>query len=325
MRILDEAVVEAVRLSSRYIPARQLPDKSRRACSTPPARASRSASRRCPADDRGPAPAASRRLEREQRILEREAAIGGDHAERLARGDAPSARRAKRGARGARSSAGSRRSELVARDPRRCARSSRAARRDATRRRRRRRRERETCAPSTSAKRAELARAAGRAPLVLPEVDAQAVAEVISGWTGIPVGKMVADEIHTRAAARRQRSGERVIGQDHALEAIARRIRTARAQARRPVAADRRVPARRPERRRQDRDRARARRHALRRRAQLGHHQHVGVPGGAHRLEPEGLAARLRRLRRGRRADRGRAPQPYSWCCSTRSRRRTPT
>ena len=50
------------------------------------------------------------------------------------------------------------------------------------------------------------------------------------------------------------------------------------------------------------------------------------VPGGAHGLAPQRLAAGLRRLRRGRRADRGRAPQAVlASCCSTRSRRRTPT
>ena len=76
----------------------------------------------------------------------------------------------------------------------------------------------------------------------------------------------------------------------------------------RPPAADRRVPPGRPQRRRQDRDRAGPGRYALRRRAEPDHDQHVGVPGGAHGLQPQGLAARLRRLRRGGRADRGRAP-----------------
>jgi len=59
-------------------------------------------------------------------------------------------------------------------------------------------------------------------------VNGQTVAEVISGWTGIPIGKMVADEINAvlnLSATLR----ERVLGQDHALEAIAQRIRTSRA------------------------------------------------------------------------------------------------
>ena len=126
---------------------------------------------------------------------------------------------------------------------------------------------------------------------------------------------------------------KRIIGQSHALEAISQRIRTARAKLddpRRPIGG---VPAGRPERRRQDRDGADAGRHALRRRAEHGHHQHVGVSGGAHRLRAEGFAARLRRLRRGRRAHRGGAPQAVlrraarrdregpprrAWSCSTR-------
>ena len=59
-------------------------------------------------------------------------------------------------------------------------------------------------------------------------VDAQIVGEVVSGWTGIPVGKMLKDEIAT-VLNLEQHLGARVIGQDHALEAISQRIRTARA------------------------------------------------------------------------------------------------
>jgi type VI secretion system protein VasG len=62
----------------------------------------------------------------------------------------------------------------------------------------------------------------------LPEVDGQAVAAVISSWTGIPVGRMVADQIQT-VLELPVRLEQRVIGQDHALEALAQRIRTSRA------------------------------------------------------------------------------------------------
>ena len=62
--------------------------------------------------------------------------------------------------------------------------------------------------------------------------------------------------------------------------------------------ADRRVPAGRHQRRRQDRDGHRAGRAALRRRAEHDRHQHVGVQGGAQGLAADGLAAGLRRLRR---------------------------
>ncbi|NEX64800.1 type VI secretion system ATPase TssH [Noviherbaspirillum galbum] len=65
-------------------------------------------------------------------------------------------------------------------------------------------------------------------PLVPVCVDSTIVADVISGWTGIPVGKMLADEIHT-VLHLKDRLAERVVGQDQALDAIARRVRTFRA------------------------------------------------------------------------------------------------
>jgi type VI secretion system protein VasG len=60
-------------------------------------------------------------------------------------------------------------------------------------------------------------------------VDSAMVAGVISGWTGIPVGKMLADEVHT-VLQLHERLCERVVGQDGALDAIARRVRTFRAE-----------------------------------------------------------------------------------------------
>ena len=68
----------------------------------------------------------------------------------------------------------------------------------------------------------------GERPLVLPSVDEQAVASVVADWTGIPVGRMVKDEIAT-VLTLASTLGQRVIGQDHALEMIARRLQTARA------------------------------------------------------------------------------------------------
>lgn len=75
---------------------------------------------------------------------------------------------------------------------------------------------------------AELKELQGENPLMSPVVNGQIVAEVISGWTGIPIGKMVADEINA-VLNLQQTLGERVLGQDHALEAITQRIRTSRA------------------------------------------------------------------------------------------------
>ncbi|MBC7911120.1 MAG: AAA family ATPase, partial [Pyrinomonadaceae bacterium] len=83
----------------------------------------------------------------------------------------------------------------------------------------------------------ELAELQGENPLMQATVNAQTIAEVISGWTGIPVGKMLTDEINA-VLALHERLAQRVIGQSHALEAIAQRIRTARAgltDPRRPV------------------------------------------------------------------------------------------
>ncbi len=68
----------------------------------------------------------------------------------------------------------------------------------------------------------------GETPLMRVCVDAQIIGEVVSAWTGIPVGKMLKDEIAT-VLKLEQHLGARVIGQDHALAAISQRIRTARA------------------------------------------------------------------------------------------------
>ena len=68
----------------------------------------------------------------------------------------------------------------------------------------------------------------GEQPLILQCVDAQAVGSVVADWTGIPVGGMVKDEIEA-VLTLEDKLRERVIGQDHALAAIARRIRTSRA------------------------------------------------------------------------------------------------
>lgn len=76
--------------------------------------------------------------------------------------------------------------------------------------------------------REELAQLQGEKPLINVDVDSQAIAEVVANWTGIPVGKMVSNEI--KAILELQDVlGQRVIGQPHALEAIAQSIRTSRA------------------------------------------------------------------------------------------------
>ncbi|MEM1141387.1 MAG: type VI secretion system ATPase TssH [Pseudomonadota bacterium] len=74
----------------------------------------------------------------------------------------------------------------------------------------------------------ELQAIQGEAPLMSPQVDANAVADVVANWTGIPVGKMMGDEV-AGVIALRDRLADRVIGQDHALEAIAQVVATSRA------------------------------------------------------------------------------------------------
>ncbi len=80
---------------------------------------------------------------------------------------------------------------------------------------------------------ARLAETQGAVPLVPVDVDGSVVAAVVSGWTGIPVGKMVSDEA-TAVLQFRDRMAERIKGQDQALEAVDRGIRAARAGLKNP-------------------------------------------------------------------------------------------
>ncbi|UHD16116.1 type VI secretion system ATPase TssH [Thiocapsa bogorovii] len=69
----------------------------------------------------------------------------------------------------------------------------------------------------------------GESPLILPSVDSQAVASVVADWTGIPVGRMVKNEVQA-VLQLAETLNKRVIGQRHALDMIARRIQTSRAR-----------------------------------------------------------------------------------------------
>jgi type VI secretion system protein VasG len=74
----------------------------------------------------------------------------------------------------------------------------------------------------------QLAELQGEHPLILPTVDYTAVGSVVADWTGIPVGRMVRSELETVMNLPKI-MGQRVIGQDHAMEMIAKRIQTSRA------------------------------------------------------------------------------------------------
>ncbi len=74
----------------------------------------------------------------------------------------------------------------------------------------------------------ELSAHQGEAPLILPSVDEQAVAAVVGDWTGIPVRRMVRNEAQA-VLTLADTLARRVVGQDHGLRMIARRIQTSRA------------------------------------------------------------------------------------------------
>ncbi len=205
--ILDEALEAAVTLSHRYIPARQLPDKAVSLLDTACARVAISQSA-VPAelDDCRSRIAA---LEVEQDIIAREKAGGWDIADR------ENATRAKLEAEKTRLAALEARwkveKDLVAKvsEIRRGGRGS-------------------TESDKLKAIEHELHQIQGESPLIFPTVDKQAVAAVVGDWTGIPVGRMVKDEIQSVLKLADTLS-QRVIGQRHALDMIARRIQTSRA------------------------------------------------------------------------------------------------
>ena len=238
VRILDEGVAAAVRLSHRYLAGRQLPDKAVSILDTACARL---------ALGQNSMPAsleeASRRIDDlavQERVLSREAAVGVDHSERLDLIALEKAETEKL------------LSDLKVRfDKERelvtkirelrgkledSVQTAEAASADAS--------GAPDAAPATGpaapppetealrtelmALNAELDKLQGEVPLMRVCVDAHIIGDVLSAWTGIPVGNMMKDEIATVLALEKH-LGSRVIGQDHALEAISQRIRTSKA------------------------------------------------------------------------------------------------
>jgi type VI secretion system protein VasG len=234
VRILDEAVSEAVRLSARYIPARQLPDKAVSLIDTACARVAMSQNAvPAPIDDR------QRRIgliDTELKIVEREMSSGTDHAvrrdeltaERLRTSDELASLQKRWEAERAivteiDAVRGSIEAALLAKGS---AGDGGVAGNDGQ---------------ADRAKLAELStrlRALqGEQPLIFPVVDGQAIAEIVEGWTGIPARRMQSDEIRT-VLNLRESMERRVIGQSHALDAVAQAIRTSRAgltDPRRPI------------------------------------------------------------------------------------------
>jgi type VI secretion system protein VasG len=214
VRILDQAVSEAVRLSARYIPSRQLPDKAVSLIDTACARVAMSqAAIPPPVEDR------QRRIsliDTELSILEREIASGEKHEAR--RDDLQAERAVKT-------------TELEALTIRWEQEKTLAAEIGTIRGQI----EDEANTEDKDDLRVKLAKAAGslrtlqgEEPLIYPVVDGQAVAEVVAGWTGIPAGRMQSNEIRT-VLNLQDVMGQRIVGQPHALEAVAQAIRTSRA------------------------------------------------------------------------------------------------
>ena len=156
-----------------------------------------------------------------------------------------------------------------------------------------------------------------------PEIGEEEIADIVSMWTGIPVFKLTeaesqeADAHGGRAAQARDRPEPGDRGRLEGDPPLARGPQG-------PEAPDRLVHLPRPLRRRQDRAGAHARRVPVRRRGRDGADRHVRVHGEALRVAPGRLAARLHRLRRGRPAHRGRAPQAVLRAAARRDREGAP-
>jgi len=214
VRILDEGLLAGVKLSHRYLPDRQLPDKAVSVLDTACARLALGQNSIPPAIED-----AQRTLDDlavQTRVLEREAAVGADHSERLA---AIATQR---------TSTEAQLKELNERwgKEKGLVEKIREIRGQL---------EAASASPEAPALRAqlndlnqELEILQGETPLMRVCVDAQIVGEVVSGWTGIPVGKMLKDEISTVLTLESHLEA-RVIGQNHGLNVISQRIRTARA------------------------------------------------------------------------------------------------
>ena len=218
VQLLDEALDAAVKLSHRYIPARQLPDKAVSLLDTTCARVAVSQHATPPEveDSR-------RRIEAlqiELAMIAREEATGFDTGSR--RADVEGLLAAEKDRLTGLEQRWVEERALVDRilELRRQLRDEAEAKEPAAR---------EARLTELRGLQSTLAKAQGDAPLILPSVDAQAVAAVVSDWTGIPVGRMVKNEIEA-VLKLVDTLGARVVGQRHGLEVIAKRIQTSRAR-----------------------------------------------------------------------------------------------
>jgi len=218
VRILDEGLAAAVKLSNRYLPDRQLPDKAVSVLDTTCARLALGQNTVPP-----PIEDAKRTLDDiavQTRVLEREVALGADHSERLGELNAQ-----KKSTEDHLAVLQARYEKEVAlvnqiREIRGKLEEAHAA---------------GAASPEAVDLRAQLhtlntdlATMQGETPLIRVCVDQSIIGEVVSGWTGIPVGKMLKDEVGI-VLHLEEHMHKRVIGQEFAISAIAQRIRTSRA------------------------------------------------------------------------------------------------
>jgi type VI secretion system protein VasG len=224
VQVLDEGIEAAVNLSARYIPARQLPDKSVSVLDTACARVAISQHAVPPEVDDSRKRISA--LETELEIIDRDETAGYDVAARRA---AISGIKADEEKRLAGLTERWEAEKAVVEDILAIRAKLReggqpvdgAAEGDAPP-------DRDALMVQLKQRNADLIAMQGETPLILPIVDAQAVATVVGDWTGIPVGRMLKDEIET-VLKLDEHLAKRVIGQDHAMKMIAKRIQTSRA------------------------------------------------------------------------------------------------
>jgi type VI secretion system protein VasG len=241
VQILDEALEAAVRLSHRYIPARQLPDKAVSLMDTACARVAVSQHATPPEIED-----AQRRIETlntELEIIGREEAIGIDVAGRRQSVDEKLA--AAKGKLAELEPRWKAEQELVTKVLGLRARlreghapvegtSSELEKKAQAKLKEEKQpalkpEEREKLLTQLKELQGKLSEMQGEAPLVLPTADEQAVGAVVQDWTGIPVGRMVKNEIES-VLKLADTLDQRVIGQKHGLQMIAKRVQTSRAK-----------------------------------------------------------------------------------------------
>jgi type VI secretion system protein VasG len=216
--ITDGALRDSVHLSHRFITGRQLPDKSVSVLDTACARVAIGLTTSPPAVE-----GATRQLgqiDRETKLLEKEALIGQNHSERIA---ALAVQRVEI------------EKQLEALDKKWKAEMEVADRIITAQKEILEAHQKDPADPVLPQKReelkaaeAELLEVQANNPLVHISVNSETISEVISGWTGIPTGRMLRDEI-TTVLNLDKLLAERVIGQDHGLAALAQTIQTAHA------------------------------------------------------------------------------------------------